>query len=108
MKRPIRFRSPRLAVIFAALLVAVTFGMTADFQSSPGGQADLAVADAVMHAEAIFETQAGGSPPCMGFSIGDTCITPKALAECRQAVKKCGDGPVAVRLSCPLKFVCGG
>ncbi len=53
------------------------------------------------------DTLRDGPPPCMGYTIDDPCITPQALAECRRAVRQCGDEPVAVFLSCPLQFSCG-
>ncbi len=96
--RPAR---PHLVLALVALAAAV---LLAGAPPLHGQSADGAVVPpAPLDALALRD----GPPPCMGYTIDDPCITPQALAECRRAVKQCGDDPVAVILTCPLQFSCG-
>ena len=48
-----------------------------------------------------------GPPSCMGFSLGDPCITRQALGQCRAAATRCRGELVQVIQTCPLQFRCG-
>ena len=90
-----------LATIFIALLTMIAFGAVLAFDYELGAQSEFADSSAQ-----LLEAGTGARPSCLGYSLGDPCITRKNLAQCRAAVAKCGDEPVAVLESCPLQFRC--
>jgi hypothetical protein len=88
--------------VFIGLALGLVLGTTAE----PGKQTGRPDTISSTSVEASLHVAAGGPPSCMGYSLGDPCITRRALGECRAAVARCGDGPVAVIQTCPLQFRC--
>jgi hypothetical protein len=90
--------SPRcLVAAFMVLSIGLALGLVVGMHGGPGSLPPVE-----------SSLQAAGSPPsCLGFSLGDPCITRRALGQCRAAVAQCGDEPVQVVQTCPLQFYCG-
>jgi hypothetical protein len=90
-----------LVATFVALLTGLALGLVLGMHEEPGTQSSLP------RIESPVQVAAGGPPSCLGFSLGDPCITRRALGECRAAVAQCGDEPIQVIQTCPLQFRCG-
>ncbi len=98
---------PLLAAICLALLIGIASGAVPERYDEMSLQTGHSDANALLRVEPSMQAEAGGPPSCLGFSLGDPCITRRALGQCRAAVAQCGDDLVQVIQTCPLQFACG-
>ena len=96
-----------LVTTFMVVLIGLALGLALGMNDEPGIQTDRTDTTSVPLVESSLQVAAGGPPSCMGFSLGDPCITRRALGQCRAAVAQCGDGLMQVIQTCPLQFRCG-
>lgn len=105
--RPILRHHRSLVATFLVLVIGLALGIVFGTDGEPAMQTGRTESSALPADEAALEVAAGGPPSCLGYSLGDPCITPRALGQCRAAVAQCRDEPVQVILTCPLQFSCG-
>ena len=96
-----------LVATFMVLLIGLTLGLVLGMHDEPGMQTDRTDTSSLPLVESSLQVAAGGPASCMGFSLGDPCITPRALGQCRAAVAQCRDELMQVIQTCPLQFRCG-
>ena len=96
-----------LVSTFMILLIGLALGFALGMHDEPGMQTDGTDTSTLSLVESSLQVAADGPPSCMGFSLGDPCITRRALGQCRAAVAQCGDEPIQVIKTCPLQFRCG-
>ncbi len=103
--RSIRRCYPLLAVIYLAALIGIASG--AVHERGMSVQTDFSVMNTLLQLKPSPRAGGGGPPSCMGFSLGDSCITRRALGQCRAAAAQCRAELLQVIQTCPLQFRCG-
>jgi hypothetical protein len=94
---------PVLAVICLGLLIGTASGAVDEREMS----VRIDLSGTKPQFEPSPRAERGGPPSCMGFSLGDPCITRRALGQCRAVAAQCRGGLVQVIQTCPLQFRCG-
>ncbi len=92
-------------VICLALLIGIASGVVHEREMSV--QTDFSGTSTLLQLKPSPRAGGGGPPSCMGFSLGDSCVTRRALGQCRAAAAQCRGELVQVIQTCPLQFRCG-
>ncbi len=103
--RSIRRCYPLLAVICLALVIGIASGAVHEREMSV--QTELSGTNTLLQLRPSPRAGGGGPPSCMGFSLGDSCFTRRALGQCRAVAARCRGELVQVIQTCPLQFRCG-